>query len=142
MDVYLVAEGCYSDYRVVAAFTDEALAERHADQRGFDAGVETWTVLTELPRKFIHRRLHTEVGVDGEIKEDRSYDHVQFDYEVDGDPNMKPAVRSHGPYNVGRPVWVYYVTTEGYDPAMATKAHRDAVAKVRAGILTEPSAPR
>jgi hypothetical protein len=41
-EVYIVTEGEYSDYKIVAVFTDKALATKCADLVSGD--VETWTV--------------------------------------------------------------------------------------------------
>ena len=70
--VWVVEQGSYSDYRVVAAFNNEAAAEQHAAAINTadcwePASVAKWEVLSEAPRRIVVHNY--EMSRDGGIRQ-------------------------------------------------------------------------
>lgn len=86
--IYVVSEGVYSDYHVVAMFEDKSLAEGYAQirsrDRGYDdAEVEEWPLLTAMPKKVTTYQHSASVYLDGSVREDRRWTSEEWDHEHD-----------------------------------------------------------
>lgn len=87
-EVYIVTEGVYSDYHIVAAFADKDLAEGYAQIRKStrsydDPEVEVWPILTAMPKRVTTYMHSASVYLDGSVREDRRWTNEDWDHEVD-----------------------------------------------------------
>lgn len=117
--VWVVEQGSYSDYRVVAAFDNEAAAEQHAADINAGPGiwesasVAKWEVLSEAPRRItVH---NYEMSRDGGIR--------QWTYEA-WTNNAEPEFGVHT-FKLG-------VLSRARTPEEAKKAALDALAEAAA----------
>lgn len=111
--VYIVTDGSYSDYHIVAVFADEKLANEFANAGG--GGVEVYDVKTGMPEKVTHYS----VEIDAEGNETRRWAYSEWDFEKEPERAWK----------MGAPGY-RAVSYRGYDVAL--KAARDKLAAHRA----------
>lgn len=119
--VFIVTEGEYSDYRIVAAFSSEAVADEFAKRTGGD--VETLTVYASIPDR---RRLY--VMETGPGRDVHSWHKDLYPWESDG--YVGRTATSDGKPSVH--VWNGNLRVWGMDEARVTKAFQDRRASGRA----------
>lgn len=115
--VWLVTEGSYSDYRILAVYDNEADANKLENARGYEAGVEEWEV-NSLPT-----RLFTE----WKIYFDADFNH----YKTSGCPGQlyhSPQLTKGGRFSA----FPYWVLVCHDDKRTAEKIAYDTIAKFRA----------
>jgi hypothetical protein len=92
--VYVVTQGAYSDYRIVAVFDNQATAERHAANLSTDAydtaEVETYTIQRNDPQRTMVYRAEWR-AVSGALRE---WSYQRWLYEGDDPIPTRPAVHS------------------------------------------------
>lgn len=144
--VWLVTEGIYSDYRVVAVFADEDIAREFA--KSPQQQVEGFTLFDELPRKhtLYRQRLIVRGQKNGQIRvreeeaERVTYPDLEYGYHKRGpQPIVKATTREDliGELAQNRRVspGSVLVRVEGFDKDRVDKSFRDRVAKAKAQVM-------
>lgn len=152
--VYLVSEGSYSDYHIIAAFSNREAAEQFADE-ALGAGVEEYVLRDSPPPKATcyYRSLMPREGDDGSIifetVEREEIHHVGIHrYTVAGEVSDEPPaiafartheraiqrLHSDPPTRLLGMVSGALVQVHGYDRERVEAAYRDRVAEVRARV--------
>lgn len=133
--VFLVTSGEYSDYRIVAAFATQELADAYAQHSPGSYGegnadVEPWDLLTELPELLTWLELRTVVSCDGVAEPTAEATSQEWAIEKEGHPcRCFVYPREARNWSAG-PIPAHVdVSTTGIDHDRVRKVHAEALAR-------------
>lgn len=135
MKVWLIEQGSYSDYRILAV-VDSVETAQACVEAGFGEEYTEHEILTEVPVRINGASCWTDIAANGDVKGIGGYAPGELQVNQTFDHGLGKELYPHRPSTTVRP-WgdVKRVQTRGRDVDAVQKAHADAVAKVRAEVM-------